>query len=361
MILPHVLLSAAADRYVLYGFHSYMLGERCKTFITHQIVQQKLLVTLLGRLCNNKVRRRRKAMLSTAASSSNELTNFIVIYDTISATPCTSDTYCYPDTLAPAAAAAAPPPPPLPTKVARRGGSDVGGCGGRSKKRRRKARVCKNKEEAESQRMTHIAVERNRRKLMNEHLALLRSLMPPSYVQRGDQASIVAGAIEFVKELEHSLHSLQAKKLQHPSPPFAEFFNHTSTTSTQDTTNNNGKPTTNSFNNTKTILTTTSSSSPPSSSSSNDEDSSDASDGIAGIEVTLIETHANLRFLTRKRSTNRRPWQLSKLVEEGCQLSSVDDIAAAVHHMLRLIIEQEEDSGIRMVEYPGQDFKLGEI
>ena len=52
------------------------------------------------------------------------------------------------------------------------------------KKRRRKPRVSKNKEEAETQRMTHIAVERNRRKQMNEHLAVLRSLMPESYVQR---------------------------------------------------------------------------------------------------------------------------------------------------------------------------------
>ena len=52
------------------------------------------------------------------------------------------------------------------------------------KKRRRKPRVCKNREEAETQRMTHIAIERNRRKLMNEYLAVLRSLMPESYVQR---------------------------------------------------------------------------------------------------------------------------------------------------------------------------------
>lgn len=52
------------------------------------------------------------------------------------------------------------------------------------KKRKRKPRVCKNKEEAETQRMTHIAVERNRRKQMNEYLAVLRSLMPESYVQR---------------------------------------------------------------------------------------------------------------------------------------------------------------------------------
>lgn len=52
------------------------------------------------------------------------------------------------------------------------------------KKRKRKPKVCKNKEEAETQRMTHIAVERNRRKQMNEHLSVLRSLMPESYVQR---------------------------------------------------------------------------------------------------------------------------------------------------------------------------------
>jgi hypothetical protein len=36
----------------------------------------------------------------------------------------------------------------------------------------------------ESQRMTHIAVERNRRRQMNEYLRILRSLMPGSYVQR---------------------------------------------------------------------------------------------------------------------------------------------------------------------------------
>jgi len=52
----------------------------------------------------------------------------------------------------------------------------------RPKRRRTKSR--KNKEEIENQRMTHIAVERNRRKQMNEYLSVLRSLMPESYVQR---------------------------------------------------------------------------------------------------------------------------------------------------------------------------------
>lgn len=54
----------------------------------------------------------------------------------------------------------------------------------RERKKRKRARVTKNKEEVESQRMTHIAVERNRRRQMNDHLNSLRSIMPPSYVQK---------------------------------------------------------------------------------------------------------------------------------------------------------------------------------
>ncbi|KAL9661632.1 hypothetical protein QQ045_026456 [Rhodiola kirilowii] len=52
------------------------------------------------------------------------------------------------------------------------------------KNKRKRGRAVKTSEEVESQRMTHIAVERNRRKQMNEHLRVLRSLMPGSYVQR---------------------------------------------------------------------------------------------------------------------------------------------------------------------------------
>ncbi|GFP98327.1 transcription factor fama [Phtheirospermum japonicum] len=60
--------------------------------------------------------------------------------------------------------------------------------------------------------MTHIVVERNRRKQLNEHLCILRSLMPSSYVQRGDQASIIGGAIEFVRELEQLVQCLESQK-----------------------------------------------------------------------------------------------------------------------------------------------------
>lgn len=80
------------------------------------------------------------------------------------------------------------------------------------KAKRKRSKTLKNIEEIESQRMIHIAVERNRRKQMNEHLKVLRSLMPGSYVQRGDQASIIGGAIEFVKELEQLLQCLESQK-----------------------------------------------------------------------------------------------------------------------------------------------------
>ncbi|KAL8253890.1 hypothetical protein R6Q59_032111 [Mikania micrantha] len=226
--------------------------------------------------------------------------------------------------------------------------------GVQKKKRRRRSRVCKNKEEAETQRMTHIAVERNRRKQMNEHLAVLRSLMPESYVQRGDQASIVGGAIEFVKELEHLLQTLEAQKFilnqqqdqesgNHDanftnllSPPFSHFFSYPQYTCSQIPNKYNSK----------------------------------SKAAIADIEVNLIETHANVRILSHKRFTQLskmvacfQTLQLSVLhlnvttldplvlytisvkVEEGCRLNSADEIAGAVHQMLR-IIEEEATLGV---------------
>ncbi|CAN0902911.1 Transcription factor SPEECHLESS [Linum grandiflorum] len=61
-------------------------------------------------------------------------------------------------------------------------------------------------------RVSHTTVERNRRKQMNGHLSLLRSLMPSFYVKRGDQASIIGGVVEYIKELQQVLQSLEAKK-----------------------------------------------------------------------------------------------------------------------------------------------------
>nr|XP_009380224.1 PREDICTED: transcription factor bHLH94-like isoform X2 [Musa acuminata subsp. malaccensis] len=239
--------------------------------------------------------------------------------------------------------------------------------GGRRKRRR--AKSVKNKEEVESQRMTHIAVERNRRRQMNEYLAVLRSLMPSSFVQRGDQASIVGGAINYVKELEQLLRSLELRKRLEQragaagvASAFADCFSFPQYASYSA----NGGAT---------------DSSSSSSSSNNDKKNhgvtgADTAFGNSGevenraatanIEVTVVESHASLKVLSR-----RRPKQLVKLVvglqslrlmplhlnvtsldqmvlyafslkvEDDCQHTSVDEIATAVHQMLCRIEEEE--------------------
>ncbi|CAI0391959.1 unnamed protein product [Linum tenue] len=214
----------------------------------------------------------------------------------------------------------------------------------RGKKPRRQARSRKNREELESQRMTHIAVERNRRKQMNDYLSVLRSLMPDSYVQRGDQASIIGGAINFVKELEQRLQHLGAiihhketkrkstDREDHQSPPFAEFFTfpqYSSSTSSSPQCHDGG------------------------------------SGRVGDVEVTMVESHASVRIRWRKQGRqllrlvaglqsfrlsvlhlnvttaaadeDDRPtvlYTLSLKVEDDCRLNTVDEIATAVYQML---------------------------
>ncbi|KAH0716098.1 hypothetical protein KY284_009003 [Solanum tuberosum] len=216
------------------------------------------------------------------------------------------------------------------------------------RRKRRRTKCAKNEEEIHNQRMTHIAVERNRRRQMNDYLAVLRSLMPPSYAQRGDQASIVGGAINFVKELEQLLQFLEAHKQvittnqQHIQySPFSKFF-----TFPQYSTGNNNHPLTAATNN---------------EGSTTEERRSAAAD----IEVTMVDRHANVKVLSR-----RRPKQLLKIVnwlqamcltilhlsvttadhmvlytfsvkvEENCELNTVSEIASAVHEMVAMIKEE---------------------
>ncbi|KAM7493927.1 hypothetical protein LguiB_028536 [Lonicera macranthoides] len=228
---------------------------------------------------------------------------------------------------------------------------------GRKKKRRKRGRrEFKNREEAETQRMTHIAVERNRRKQMNHHLSVLRSLMPQSYTQRGDQATIVGGAIQFVKELEQLLQSLEAQRFLTLQQCATRGPNETTTSTTTAAAATKSLPplfsqffaypqyTASHIPNVHTFTTDTT---------------------IADIEVTLIETHANIRILSRRRLmqlsklisgfhtlhftilhvsvTTLEPlvlYSISAKVEEGCQFNTADDIAGAVNHMLRIIEEE---------------------
>ncbi|KAL3516136.1 hypothetical protein ACH5RR_023038 [Cinchona calisaya] len=222
-----------------------------------------------------------------------------------------------------------------------------------TRSRRRRSRPKKNQEEIENQRMAHIEVERNRRKQMNEYLSVLRGLMPEGYVQKGDQASIVGGAINYVKELEQQLQFLDGQnhvnqKIQNyeagSSSPFSDFFTFPQYSTCMSIPKNA------SFSVTDLI---------------NDSSTHRNRLAAADIEVTMVENHANLKIRSKK-----RPKQLVKMVsglqnlrltvlhlnvttadrivlfsislkvEDDCRLTSVDEIAAAVNKILRTIQEE---------------------
>ncbi|KAF7817881.1 transcription factor bHLH96 [Senna tora] len=187
-----------------------------------------------------------------------------------------------------------------------------------SRPKRRRPKTRKNKQQIENQRMTHIAVERNRRKQMNHYLSVLRSLMPQSYVQR---------------ELEQKLQFLgttdQGKgksNTEEPNNlPFSDFFTFPQYSRT--------------------------------------ELEVECGSGIADIQVTMVETHANLKIRSKKRpkqlftivsalhtmrltilhlnvTTAAQIVLYSLSVEEDCKLGSVDDIAAALFQMMDTIHQE---------------------
>ncbi|PRQ48571.1 putative transcription factor bHLH family [Rosa chinensis] len=225
------------------------------------------------------------------------------------------------------------------------------------RRKRRRTRNIKNKEEVETQRITHIAVERNRRKLMNDYLAALRSMMPASYAQRGDQASIIGGAINFVKELEQLLQSLEVGRRTKQShldlaSIFSNFFTFPQY-STCSSTNTHGHGHSEYMNNNLVHP--------------HEIMGEKRSGAIADVEVTMVESHANIKVLLK-----RHPRQLLKMVvglhslrlmilhlnvttmdsmilysfsvkvEDNSQLTSMNDIAADVYEMVGRIQEEAQ-------------------
>ncbi|KAK8565640.1 hypothetical protein V6N12_059195 [Hibiscus sabdariffa] len=202
----------------------------------------------------------------------------------------------------------------------------------RERRKRKRTKVAKNKEEVESQRMTHIAVERNRRRQMNDYLTSLRSLMPTYYIQRGDQSSIIGGAIDFVKELEQLLQSLEAKKKMRR---FEE----------NDSISDNSVP--------KSAM-------EPDYGVGNrgEEVKAESKSGAAEIEVNVIHNHVNLKIQCSRRAgqlvhaiVTLESLRLTVLhlnittshasvlysfnlkMEDDSELRSADEIAAAVHQI----------------------------
>ncbi|XP_028795798.1 transcription factor bHLH57 [Neltuma alba] len=198
------------------------------------------------------------------------------------------------------------------------------------RRKRKRTRPIKSKEEVENQRMTHIAVERNRRRQMNDHLGVLKSLMPPSYVQKGDQASIIGGAIDFVKELEQLLQSLEAQKRMRWTDEIG--FGYGTTSSCGEESN------------------------------FGEEVKAENKSEFAEIQVTVIQNHVNLKVQCKRRTgqlvktivgledlrltilhLNVTSSQASVLycfnlkVEEECKVVTASEIAGAVEEMLRAI------------------------
>ena len=117
---------------------------------------------------------------------------------------------------------------------------------------------------------------------------------------QGDQASIVGGAINFVKELEQLLQSLEAQRRSRRRPaddvdpddagPFADFFTFPQysmcavVAAPENTDHREGA-------------------------GLEEESSGSKPSAVADVEATMVESHANLRVLSR-----RRPRQLLRLV-----------------------------------------------
>ncbi|RXI07847.1 hypothetical protein DVH24_014413 [Malus domestica] len=224
------------------------------------------------------------------------------------------------------------------------------------RKKRKRIRSIKNKEFMETQRMTHIAVERNRRKQMNVYLAALRSMMPAPYAQRGDQASIIGGAINFVKELEQLLQSIEGQRGTKQQSDhhlnfasiFSSFF---AFPQYSNCSTNHGHGL---YNNSSIEL-------------SNELTAEKRSSAIADVEVSMAESHANIKVLVKK-----QPRQLLNMVlglhslrfmilhlnvttvdsmilysfsvkiEDNSQLTSVNEIAADVYEMVGRIQEEAQ-------------------
>lgn len=212
----------------------------------------------------------------------------------------------------------------------------------KEKRKRKRTRAPKNKDEVENQRMTHIAVERNRRRQMNEHLNSLRSLMPPTFLQRGDQASIVGGAIDYIKELEQLLQSLEAEKQSEGASENPKTASSYSSSSSRACTNSS-----------------VSSVSPTS------EDGFTARFGggeTAEVEATVIQNHVSLKVrckrgrgqilraiisienlklsilhLTISSSFDFVFYSFNLKIEDGCKVRSADEIATAVHQIFEQI------------------------
>lgn len=238
----------------------------------------------------------------------------------------------------------------------------------KERKKRKRARpsssACtKNEQEMESQRMTHIAVERNRRRLMNSHIHVLRSLMPSSFLQRSDQASIVGGAVDFVKELEQLLHSLQAEKRMRTATAAAAAAAATNSSSSDHSSpsiaNNDQECNINNMHHQLEGFFV----SPQYTGYSDSRRGSEENEVEVDVEATVVQGHVNLKVAGMRRpgklvraiaaleqlgltvlhlnitslDSDSILYSLNLKMEEECRVGSADELAAAVHQIFTYI------------------------
>lgn len=144
--------------------------------------------------------------------------------------------------------------------------------------------------------------------LISENVKILASQLTVPHVRlfkkkkkkQGDQASIIGGTINFVKELEQLLQCMKGQKKRtkegsgfSDSSPFSEFFMFPqySTRATQSSSSSSSKGY------------------PGTCEANNNMARNPSSWAVADIEVTLVDGHANMKILCKK-----RPGMLLKMV-----------------------------------------------
>ena len=131
-----------------------------------------------------------------------------------------------------------------------------------------------------------------------------------SFIVKGDQASIVGGAIDFVKELEQLLQSLEAQKRMRKAEGSNSVDNSVTSTSSSSSMPSNGL-----------FMSLSQFRIRPEEENSislGDEVRAENKSEAADIEVTVIQTHVNLKI-----QCPRRPGQLLKAIValEGLRLA----------------------------------------
>ncbi|KAL2641706.1 hypothetical protein R1flu_009293 [Riccia fluitans] len=101
--------------------------------------------------------------------------------------------------------------------------SDIGKHGDEeisTRNKKRKRTEAENAQALFKQRVRHVKIERNRRQVIKDHIAVLKRMLPSHMLIKDDQASVLGAVVEFICELqvlEKRLEDSRAQKLSNES------------------------------------------------------------------------------------------------------------------------------------------------